>query len=128
MRSTLIASQIYKVAQNVRVQGSSFLFARPRENEFGEPTAGSTPIEVQGLYHTTGGYVTSNGADGSTTRAKRSPMVLALIEGGKTIQTGDTLSYKGRNYKVTEVQDICELGICAEISLEEVQGNGKSNN
>lgn len=128
MRVTLISSQIYKVAHNIRTQGSSFLFARPMENEFGEPTAGSTPIEVQGLYHTTGGYVTANGADGSTTRSKRSPMVLALIEEGKAIQTGDTLEYKGRHYKVTEVQDICELGICAEISLEEVQGNGKYEN
>lgn len=123
-----LSFQVNKISRAIRTQGSSFTFVRPEENEFGEPIGNaSLEIVITGLYHTTGGFVTANGADGSTTRSKRSPMVLTLIEDSKKLQSGDKLEYRGKTYTITEVQDVAELGICAEISLEEQQGNGKSN-
>ncbi len=121
-----IEFQIHKVAQAIKTHGSSFTFARPAVNEFGEPTDGGTKIKIRGLYHTTHSFVSTSGTQGSTTRSKRSPLILALMEDGAKIQTGDTLIYQGRKYTVTEVQNVSEMNICTDISLEEVQGNGST--
>lgn len=121
-----IEFQIHKVVQAIKTHGSSFTFARPAVNEFGEPIDSDQRIEIHGIYHTTHSYVSTNGAQGSTTRSKRSPLILALIEDGAKLQTGDVLVYQNRKYTVTEIQNVSEMNICADISLEEVQTNGSS--
>ena len=78
-------------------------------------------ITVKAFFHESSGYVSRVGAESSTTRSKPMPSLLCTIDEGNKLIRNDVLSFSGKEYIVSEIKDVNELGIFYDVSLEEVQ-------
>lgn len=111
-----------KVNRLIQVNGQIFTFKRQNKNEFGEPIKDDfDEITVKAFFHESSGYVSRVGAESSTTRSKPMPSLLCTIDEGKKLNRNDILSFSGKEYIVSEIKDVNELGIFYDVSLEEVQ-------
>lgn len=108
------------ISRNIKTHGQTFTFLRDGKNRYGEPTGTKTEVtSVQGLFHQSRGFITKDTSDGTTSRTKPQPQILCLSgDDVKLIQQGDTLEYSGQLYTVTGVDDVNNLGIACDISLE----------
>ena len=107
------------VKRNILAHGQEFTFHRPELNQYNEPTSNETLITLQGLFHQTRGYITRNITDGTISRSQPQPMVLALVNPeSQSLRINDYMLYCNNKYLVTGINDINNLGIALEISLE----------
>lgn len=110
---------IASVVRAIRTHGQEFTFKRYNTNDFGEPLAEYTETTIQGLYHQTRGYITKSVSDGTISRSKPQPQILTLVdETSKSLLVGDEVEYNEKTYKVTGIDDVNNLGIAIDISLE----------
>ena len=115
--------QLNKVKRLIMDYGEEFNFERPSLNEFDEPVGIGSTIQVTGVYHEALGYVylSESTSDATTKRQKIFPMVLMTWEDANRLLHTDTLTYKGRAYRVGEINNIGEAFVAADVSLTEVQ-------
>lgn len=107
------------VKRNILAHGQEFVFHSPELNTFNEPIHDETLITIQGLFHQSRGYITRNTTDGTVSRSQPQPMVLALVNPQtQAIRINDYMLYCNQKYLVTGINDINNLGIALEISLE----------
>lgn len=101
--------------------GSTYIVKRNKVDKYGEPTQEVEEVTtLRGLFHISKGFVTKNTSDGSQTKTKGQPMILALLEECATIQNGDFVVINSNTYKITDINNIEEYNIIADISLEVV--------
>lgn len=116
-----LAFSLYQLRQLLRVQGTDYTVLRDEVDSFGEPTGESTQVtKLRGLWHTTSEYITTTTADGSTVRSKENPRILSLWQDAQNVQQKDFVQVNGTRFNVNGVENVSELGIAAEISLEAV--------
>lgn len=109
------------VKRNILTHGMDFTFVHKALNEFNEPTGDQTEITVHGLFHQTRGFITKNTSDGTVSRTRPQPQVLTLVDDtSKSIQKDDIMLYCNHTYSVVGINDINNLGVALEISLEMV--------
>lgn len=108
----------HKVIIFVRRYGKPFRFYRFKKDDYGEPSENIESINIQGVFHVGSIYVSQNTNDGSKSRSKPQPQILALFEDSIGIANGDILKYRGNTFKVIELQDLNNWGIALDISLE----------
>ena len=120
-----VAFQLNKVRRLLKTQGQKFTFERPGLNDFGEPNGQAELVIILGVYHETSSYISKSKVESTTIRSKSSPMILCLWEEAKRLQSTDVLYYNGKTYTVTDVKNVAEANIAADISLEEVQNDGR---
>lgn len=109
------------VEREIARNGSTYTVKRNKVNKYGEPTQEVEEVTaLRGLFHISKGFITKNTSDGSQTKTKGQPMILALWEECKTIQNGDFVVINGNTYKITDKNNIEEYNIIADISLEVV--------
>ena len=108
----------HKVIIFVRRYGKPFRFYRSKKDDYGEPSEDIKNINIKGVFHVGSIYVTQNTNDGSKSRSKPQPQILALFEDSIGIANGDILKYRGNTFKVIELQDLNNWGIALDISLE----------
>lgn len=107
------------IRRNILAHGQEFIFHRPALSTFNEPTTNETLITLQGLFHQTRGYITRNTTDGTVSRSQPQPMVLTLVNPDtQSLQINDYVLYCNQKYRVTGINDINNLGMALEISLE----------
>lgn len=108
------------ILRNINTHGQEFTFERDERNKYGEPTGAKTTVAtVKGLFHQSRGFMTKNVSDGTVSRSKPQPQILCLADADvKLVQQGDTLEYLGQLYTVVGVDDVNNLGIACDISLE----------
>lgn len=120
------AFQLNKVRRFINTHGQIFQFDKPGKNEFGEPNGETVSHEVKGVFHETSGsssgYVAKTSGDSTTVRTKSNPQFLTLWESVGPLQHQDKLTFNDKTYKVTEITNLLQANLIAEISLEEVQG------
>lgn len=116
-----------KLARAIRVYGNSFNFSRPIMDEFKELTGKTAPIlTVQGIYHEQVSHLTLTVEDRGAVPTKVQPYIMALAKdvldstGKALLQQGDTVEYKGHNFKVVGITNLSLVDIVCDISLEEV--------
>lgn len=119
------AFQLNKVRRLIHTQGQRFTFERPALNDFGEPNGQAELITISGVFHETSSYVSKQKVESTTIRSKSSPMILCLWQDALLLQGTDVLRYNGKFYVVTEVKNIAESNVAADLSLEEVQTDGR---
>lgn len=117
--------QLNKVRRLLRTQGQEFTFARVELNEFGEPDGQTEFIVITGVYHETTSFLQKSKVESTTIRTKASPMILCLWAEAQLLQHTDVLDFNGKTYTISEVKNIAEANIVADISLEEVQKDGR---
>lgn len=115
------AFQLNKVRRLINTQGKAFHFEKPIKNEFGEPNGQTVSVVLRGVFHETTSYLNKTSTDASTLRKKASPMVLMLWESAEGLHHTDELKFNEKTYRVTEIKNLQEANLVADISLEEVQ-------
>ena len=128
--------EAYKLKREVRRNGVVFEFKRRKLDKFNEPTGElETVAEVRGLYHESNSYITETVGDAATTRTKKQPMLLCLVDDVKLsdLGQGDEIQIPLRSSQMTSVTlryvgcvDIQNWGIIADLSFEEVDKGGDS--
>lgn len=128
--------EAYKLKREVRRSGVDFEFKRRKLDKFNEPTDElETVATIRGLYHETNSYVTETVGDAATTRTKKQPMLLCLVDdvSGSDLRQGDEIQIPLRSSKMTSKTlryvgcvDIQNWGIIADLSFEEVDEGGDS--
>lgn len=120
------AFQLNKVRRLIKAQGRSVVVTRQERNKFNEPNGEAEIFSVTGVFHETTSYLSKTGSDGSTVRAKPSPMLMCLWDDIKKLKHTDQVILNNRTYNIGEIKNLCEADVVGDISLEEVQTNGTS--
>ena len=122
------AFQLNKVRRLIKTQGRWSVIVRPSTNKFGEPDGDADVRNLLGVFHESSSrmvYQVKSHSDGSTVRAKDAPMMLCLWEDVKDLQHTDRLIMNNHTYIIGEIKNVEESNLVADISLEEVQTDGK---
>lgn len=111
---------IAKVRRAIKTHGKVFIFTRQALNKFNEPTEESENLEsIHGLFHQTRSWIEQKTSEGTIKRSKPQPQILTLVdEAVKSLKIGDKLEYCGNTYKVSGIDNINNLDIAYDISLE----------
>lgn len=118
------AFQLNKVRRLIKTQGRSVVVTRQERNKFNEPNGEAEVFSVIGVFHETTSYLSKTGTDGSTVRAKPSPMFMCLWDEAIKLNHTDQVTLNNRTYNIGEIKNLCEANLVADISLEEVQTSG----
>lgn len=101
------------------MHGSTFTVKRNKIDKYKEPTGEPETITAfRGLFHITKTFQTRTVKDGTVTRTKGQPMVLAEYSDVEEIRNGDIIEYNGLEYTVADVNNIEQMNIIADISME----------
>lgn len=119
------AFQLNKVRRLIKTQGQAFVFDKSGKNEFGEPNGETVSHIIQGVFHETTSFISKATSEASSIRKKPSPMVLTLWESLGELRRNDILKLNKKEYRVIEIKNLSEANLVADISLEEVQADGK---
>ena len=115
-----------KITRQIKWNGKSFTFIRYKENDYHEKNYDEVEMEVtlQGVFHEGGGYggmlnIELYSRDGGRTVSKMKPMILCLkTEESTVLKMDDVVKVGDYVYKVVEKNDIQNLDVAFEISLE----------
>ena len=102
----------------IYLHGMPAHISRPKENEFHEPARAEQIGICKGLFHEANGYLgTLTGEAGKTYTAKQ-PMFLTLYT--DQLRKEDLMEIKGTRYRVIGLDNLGNLHIFLDISLEVV--------
>jgi hypothetical protein len=119
--------ELHKVEREIYLHGGQYTFNRDVLDNYGEPMGETTEVAtIRGLFHISKGYASRNVSDGTITRIKGSPMLLAKYNDTLEISQGDYIHINEKKYVVNEINNIMELDIVSEISLEVVLDGNKN--
>lgn len=118
------AFQLNKVKRLINTQGRSVIVTRQGKNKFDEPNGEAEIFNIKGVFHETTSYLSKTGSNGSTVRAKPSPMFMCLWTEAQALQHTDQIQLNNRLYNIGEIKNLCEADVVADVSLEEVQTGG----
>ena len=115
-----------KITRQIKWNGKSFTFIRYKENDYHEKNYNEVEMEVtlEGVFHEGGGYggilnIELYSRDGGRTVSKMKPMILCLkTEESTVLKMDDVVKVGEYVYKVVEKNDIQNLDVAFEISLE----------
>lgn len=111
--------ELYKVQREIKMHGSDFTVKRNKIDEYKEPTGEKETITTfRGLFHITKTFQTRNTSDGTVTRTKGQPMVLADYSDVGEIRNGDIIEYNGLEYTVADINNVEQMNVIADISME----------
>lgn len=110
-----------RVKRLVNTNGIDYVFARPKNNDFGEPiNEASEKINLKGVFHEVSRYISKDTQEGSQTLKKRDPYIFAIYGEAKALKINDYLFLEHITYRINEIRNVGNFDIVADISLEEV--------
>ena len=115
--------QLNKVRRHLKASGRDFTFIREGTDSFGEPNGTTESFIIPGIYHETNSGTTTvqNNSDSATTWPKKIPSMLCLWESVQQIKLTDLVSINSKKYKISQIRNIEEANLVADILMEEVQ-------
>lgn len=117
----VLKQEMNKVLKEITIHGLKYQFRRDKLNEYEESTGEEEKvIECKGLFHQTKSYISRSVSDATTTQTKGQPLIMMGYDDSKSIQSGDKVNVSGNEYRVTGINNINELCIISDVSLEEV--------
>lgn len=119
MNERFLSTELHKVVREIKTHGRTYIFNRNVLDEYNEPTGQEQEITtVRGLFHITKGYVSQKIAEGSKTHSKGQPMLMLTYEDSTEIKVSDFVNINENKYIVIEKNNLQELNIVCDISLE----------
>lgn len=115
--------QLNKVRRHLKASGRDFTFIREGTDSFGEPNGTTESFIIQGIYHETNSGTTTvqNNSDSATTWPKKIPSMLCLWEYAKQVRLTDLVTMNSKRYKISQIRNLEEANLVADILMEEVQ-------
>ena len=113
-----LSHQLHAIRQAVKMDGQNCVFSRQGENEFHEPLGEIKILECKGLYHTSNelNYLSASVMESGKIYTEKRPKLLILFE--DSVQLEDKVSISGAEHRVTGIDDLGNLHLCLELSLE----------
>lgn len=116
-----LKAELHKVQREIKTKGKTYKIQRNKLNSRKESTGEMEVVAtLSGLFHVSKGFATLKNTEGTITYSKGSPMILCEYEKAKSIKLGDIVTINNNVYKITEVNNIQEYGLIADISMEVV--------
>lgn len=114
--------EAYKIKQQIKRQGKTFIFQRNGKNEFGEANGEKISITVEGIYHEQSSHIAVKESEATRYQSKPVPSILMTWESftKNPIVIDDTTTMNARTYRVTGTINIQEGNFGADISMEVV--------
>ena len=105
-----------KVQRQIDWNGQEFVFQHAQEDKYHNQLE---PLEIslRGVYHQATSYQQKTTNDGYVTSSKPSPMILCMYKDLGVLAMGDTVKINEKDYFVSGINDVQELGVVAQISL-----------
>lgn len=114
--------QLHKVQRFIAVHGTEFELVRFKLNSYNEPTDTiEDKREIRGVYHETTGYLSETTSDSTTIRSRYSPCILCTWKSSEGLNSSYQVHINSRLYTISEIKNVAEANLIAEISLVEVQ-------
>lgn len=124
--------EAYKLRRELKRSGKIYKIERYGVNGYGEPVKNATSKvgEFKGLYHEQNGYMQMSTTDTTQVISKKIPMIMCLYEDidnlnlkvDDFIQIGECCgNIDFSEYRITDITNIQNWGIIADISLEPVE-------
>ena len=110
--------QLYKLKRAMELHGKDCVFGRQGENEFHEPQGEYGIAKCRGLFHEASGYLGVTIVEAGKTYSGREPKLLIIFR--EDIIKGDILDIDGIKYQITGIDDLGNLHLCLDLSLEAV--------
>ena len=109
-----------KILKNaIKKNGKELVVKRVKKNEFGEETEEYTDLcIIKGIYHEVNSYLQKNTKEGANYTQKKKPMVLSPYIDCSEVLSGDVIEISDKLFKVTEINNMGQEDIIADISLE----------
>lgn len=119
MRAALFLQ--HKIKRQLQCNGQEYIFKRYGEDEYHcKDRENFSEITVQGLYHVTSSYIRESNNEGGRMISKTQPMLLVLYDDGKKLEVDDEVVIGDNLYKIVAFNDVQNLKIAHDISLEEI--------
>jgi hypothetical protein len=109
---------VQKMKRFISRYGAEFVFKRYEKNEFGEPSSEFEEFKIFGVFHENNSYITKNVSDGTVARNKPQPQILTLVNENNVLKIGDITEYRQSKFQVTELNNVNNLSVAFDISLE----------
>ena len=116
--------QLNKVRRHLRASGRDFTFIREGTDSFDEPNGTTESFVIQGIYHETNinsVALLQNSSDAATIWPKKIPSMLCLWEYAQQVRLTDLVIINSKRYKISQVRNLYEANLVADILMEEVQ-------
>lgn len=111
--------ELQKIKREILTHGRIYTFERKELNKYGEETGKAESVAtVRGIYHTSSGYERKTKSDATLTHSKEQPKILCLYDESENVMFSDFVIINDKKYIVTAIDNIAELGIVNDISLE----------
>jgi hypothetical protein len=110
-----------KVSRQIAINGSDFSFTHSAEDKYHNATT-ETTVALRGIYHQSTSYQSKTATDGSVTSSKPSPQILCLYKDGSKVSKGDEITVNDKKMFVTGMEDVQQLHVVSQISLEVIDG------
>lgn len=113
---------LHRLLQSINWHGSTYDFTRYTLNEYKEKSSEPVKIAtVKGLYHNgSSNHTAIRTSDAGMVVDKSTPYILMSWEDAKKLAQEDMVKINGKTFKVTDANNISELNIVGEVSLEVV--------
>lgn len=108
--------QTHILRRLIRLRGQTAEIYRLKRDEFHEPAGTESLGNINGLFHEASGYLGAMIVEAGKTYTARQPMF--LCEYTERIQKEDLLELPGKRYRVTGLDDLGNLHVFLDISLE----------
>lgn len=114
--------ELSKIKREIQRHGLKYRVVRQVLDEYNEDTGERIDIsEIKGIFHIVKGYSTRKVSDGGIVETKGSPKLLVLFEDSKELRTGDIVSINGSDYAIREINNVDEMNLFCDLSLEVLQ-------
>lgn len=113
-----ILHQAYMIKKLLECNGFNCAFSRIGKDYFGEDTKEEEVCNCKGLYHESNGYLSITLKEAGKVSTEKQPKLLVLYT--TDLKNGDTVAINGSKYKVIGIDDLGNLRLCLDLSLEVV--------
>ena len=107
----------HRIQREIDWSGAEYTFTHKEEDKY-HREASEVSYVVKGIFHQATSYKNKNSDNGSVTSTKPSPMILCMYQDGAQVSIGDTVIINKQDYLVTGIQNVQELNVAFDISLE----------
>lgn len=113
--------ELHFVRREIETYGKEYIFYRKMLDKYKQDTGEHEEVgKIRCLYHTEKGYVSESVGDFGRTRERGAPKLLTVFDSHFMIKKNDLVEVNGKVFEVVDLNNVGELNIVVDLSLEVV--------